>query len=101
MKSIFSQLTSGECSHCGSKLSKTTLYCKPPSRPATNVKLASGERAIQGTLTEADIGTLLDGSFFDRVKDIDVGKRVYALLDSRFLQMENNEQRDARKAQTP
>jgi len=92
MKSIFAQLTSGECRHCGST--------GEPSRPTRPVRFADGEPAIQGTLTAADIGTpfalLNAGNFPGYVKDFDVGKRVYARLDTRTLEMESTEQRDAR-----
>lgn len=53
-----------------------------------------GLRAQGAELTEADIGKGL--GYFGRVLPIDVGKRVW--LKESGLVMENNEQRDARKA---
>ena len=92
--SIFEQLAVRDCLRCGPAVA--------PSRPTRPVRLADGECAIQGTLTAADIGTPFArgsaGNFPGLVEDLDVGKRVYARLDTRILEMESTEQRDERVA---
>lgn len=59
-------------------------------------KIRSGELPQGYELTADDVGKLLDTSDFGEVLDADVGKKVY--LKDYGLVMENDEQRDARKA---
>ena len=87
-KTIYDQLTSGTCRHCG--------HSKEPLRPTKSVVWKSGDKGTRGTITGADIGTPYGGNFGGRVMECDVAKWVYANTTHGIIELENNPQRDKR-----
>jgi len=75
----------------------TTHTPRKIPRRSVATQLSKGYRAQGSELETRDIGrTICNGEGFGRVLPIDVGKRIW--LKPHGITMENNEQRDARKA---
>ncbi len=91
-KTIYEQLTSAECLHCGA--------AKKPLRDSHRVTMHHGDKAFKGVILESDIGARFGGNFGGRVLEVDVGKLVYANTCHRILELESDSQFKARTKKT-